>query len=243
MRGGSNWFADNCVDIQQPLPGDSAVRRFVDRFGPGMHSYAAQVADLDGTIARLIAGGVEISVRDSIHGENFCFTNPRTTGDLLFEWCDYNDPRDPRNGAKLPSLGTTPVLDIAFHAYVGAIVPDPVGWAERYGPLFGFQEAFRDPTAPAGRPLVGLAVPDMILALYSMPAADSEALWGRNYGRPQFHLLGLAVPDLEEASRVVGHAGIDLVRTSEHELVLDARQTGEVPLVLVDRPLPGDPRF
>ena len=46
-RGGMTWIADNSIEIGQPLGESSPVRRFLERFGGGMHSVAVQVADLD----------------------------------------------------------------------------------------------------------------------------------------------------------------------------------------------------
>ena len=51
-RGGMTWIADNSIEIGQPLGESSPVRRFLERFGGGMHSVAVQVADLDVALER-----------------------------------------------------------------------------------------------------------------------------------------------------------------------------------------------
>jgi hypothetical protein len=238
-RGGMTWIGDNSVEVGQPIVPGHAAERFVQRIGPGMHSYAIQVADLDATIARLAEGGVKVGVRPA---EGFCFTDPRTTGGLLFEWSSFTVDEDPRVGAPLPAYTTQALLDVRTHAFVGAVVPNPIEWAETYGPLFGLTEAFMDPAAATGDPVVGLAAPDCVLALYRLPGAESTQLWGLDHPRARCHVLGLGVPDLAAAASALSAAGIELVRRTESALVPDPSRTGEVPLVVVERLLPGDPR-
>jgi hypothetical protein len=238
-RGGMTWIGDNSMEVAQPIVKGHAAERFLLRAGPGMHSYALQVADLDSTIAHLAYGGVTVGVRPE---RGFCFTDPRTTGGLLFEWSQLTVEEDPREGAALPPLSVEPLLDIRSHAFVGAVVPDPIEWAEKYGPLFGMVEAFRHPAAPAGDAVVGVAAPDCILALYRLPEGNGVELWGRDPRRARCHLLGLEVPDLEEAASVLAREGIPLVRRAGSYLVVDPSSTGEVPLVLVEELLEGDPR-
>ena len=81
---------------------EHVAQRFLLQFGPGMHSYALQVEDLDSTIAHLDGGGVTVGVRPS---KGFCFTDPRTTGGLLFEWSEFTVEEDPRLRARAPHFG------------------------------------------------------------------------------------------------------------------------------------------
>ena len=238
-RGGMTWIGDNSMEVGQPIVEGHAAQRFVERVGPGMHSYALQVVDLDATIAHLGEAGVNLGVRPA---EGFCFTDPRTTGGLLFEWSNFTVDEDPRIGAPTPPYTTAAILDVTTHAFVAALVPDPIEWAETYAALFGFTEAFRDISASLGEPVVGLAAPDCILALYRLPGPQSMELWGVDHLRPRCHALGLGVPDLAEAASALDSAGVRLVRRSETALVVDPSQTGEVPLVVIEGLLPGDPR-
>lgn len=238
-RGGMTWIGDNSLEVAQPIVDGHAAQKFLDRFGPGMHSYAIQVVDLDATIAHFAAGGVDVGVRPA---SGFCFTDPRTTGGLLFEWSNFTVDEDPRLGAALPPLPAEPVLDVRSHAFVGAVVPDPLEWAERFAGLLGLAQAFHRPDAPPGSPIVGLATPDCLLALYPLPGEDGRRLWGQDHPRARCHVLGLGVPDLLVAEGALGVAGCGLVRRDDHQLVVDPAVSGGVPLVIVERPLPGDPR-
>ena len=64
-----------------------------------MHSYALQVQHLDRTIAHLAARGVTVGVGPA---DGLCFTDPGTTGGLLFEWADFTVEQDQRLGAPIP---------------------------------------------------------------------------------------------------------------------------------------------
>lgn len=238
-RGGMTWIGDNSIEVAQPIVDGHAAHRFLMSFGPGMHSYALQVRDLDATLAHLAEHGVAVGVRPA---PGFCFTHPATTGGLLFEWSDFTVDEDPRTGAPLPPLHVEPLLDVETHAFVGAVLPDPLAWAETFGPVLGLEESFRHVGAPTGEPVVGVSAPDCTLALYRLPGNQSAALWGTDHPRTRMHVLGLEVPDLDSAVDRLVQAGIGLVRRTDGCVVLRPGDTGGVPLVLVDELLEGDPR-
>jgi methylmalonyl-CoA/ethylmalonyl-CoA epimerase len=238
-RGGMTWIGDNSMEVAEPIVVGHAAARFLERFGPGMHSYAVQVEDLDATIDHLERGGVRVGARPAL---GFCFTDPRTTGGLLFEWSDFTVPEDPRVGAPDPPFTTEPLLDVTGHAFVGAVVPDPIEWSERYGELFGFREAFRRRESEVGQAVIGLAAPDCLLVLYRLPGPASVQVWGAEHPRARCHVLGLGVTSLKVARHSLDQAGVRILRQTEDSILLDPAQTGQVPLMLVDRLLPGDPR-
>jgi methylmalonyl-CoA/ethylmalonyl-CoA epimerase len=238
-RGGMTWIGDNSIEVAEPIVPGHAAARFLERFGPGLHSCAFQVEDLDATIAHLEGNGVRVGVRPST---GFCFTDPRTTGGLLFEWSDFTVPEDPRTGAPEPPYIVDPVLDVTTHAFIGAVLPDPIAWAETFGEPLGLTEAFRHPGAAGSEPVVGLAAPDCMLALFRLPDGAGAQVWGAHHTRSRCHVLGLGVPSLELARASLAVAGVPVLRGTEWSIIVDPRATGEVPLMLVDRLLPGDPR-
>ncbi len=238
-RGGVAWVGDNGLEVAQPIVEGHAAQRFLLRFGPGMHSYAFQVLDLDATLEAFATNRVRLGVRPA---SGFCFTDPRTTGGLLFEWSEYIVKEDPRAGAALPPQRVEPLLEVSMQAFAGAVLADPVAWAEEFSQLFGLTETFRDTSADAGEPVVGLAGPDCTLALFRLPGDDSLALWGTDHPRARFHVLGLTVPSLESAAGALEAAGIRMVRRTESMIVVDPSASGEVPLLLLENLLPGDPR-
>jgi hypothetical protein len=238
-RGGMTWIGDNSIEVAQPIVADHAAQKFLDRFGPGMHSYAFQVKDLDGTLERLASGGVAVGVRPM---DWYCFTDPRTTGGLLFEWSMHTVPEDPREGAETPPYVVAPLLDVRTHAFVGAVHPDPIGWAEEFGPLFGLAEVFRDLDAPPGHPVVALnAADDCVIALYALPGEASEELWGAQHDRARFHVLGLGVPDLAAARATLEANDVPVLWHDERFVTIAPAHAGGVTVVLVEGGLPGDP--
>lgn len=172
----------------------------------------------------------------------FCFTDPRQTGGLLFEWSDFTIPEDPRIGAPEPPSRREPVLDVRTHAFIGALVPEPSAWADDFGELFGLAETFRDPAAALDQPVVCLAAPDCILALFRLTPGTSAEYWGTVHTRARCHVLGLGVPSLEFASGALHDAGVAVRRRTDEAIFIDPGESGEVPLMLIEGLLRGDPR-
>src|SRR5258708_4344554 len=56
-RGGMAWIGDGSIEVAEPIVPGHAAARFLGRFGPGMHSCAFQVENLDATIEHLGRGG------------------------------------------------------------------------------------------------------------------------------------------------------------------------------------------
>ena len=238
-RGGMTWIGDNSIEIGQPIVDAGGAARFLARSGGGMHSVAVQVTDLDETIAHLESCGVGIAARPS---PEFCFSDPRDTHGVFFEWAQFELDEDPRFGGKLPPRTVEPLLDVQFHAFVGALVEDPLSSAELFATLMGTQLTFENPAAGLGEARVGVSMGDCTLALFAMPGERSATLWGRSYDRPRTHLLGLGVPDLTAAEERLAAGGFDVVRQVDGLIVVDPASTGGVQVGLLEGLLPGDPR-
>ena len=239
-RGGMAWAGDNAVEIGQPI-GDGAAAQFVERFGGGMHSVALQVENLEATMAHLQREEVRIAARPR---PEMCFSDPRDTGGIFFQWSSFELPVDPRFGAPPPDpLPAGRVLAPAtHHAFVGALVDDPVGRAQDFARLLGTAVTFVDAEAPPGHPTAGVSLGDCTLALFPLPGDEGHALWGRPYERARTHLLALRVEDLGAATDALHGAGITIVRWEGGLVVLDPAATGGVQIALTGALLPGDPR-
>jgi hypothetical protein len=239
-RGGMTWIGDNSIEVGQPIIAGAGAAKFVERTGGGIHSVAVQVRDVEATMAYLVSIGIPIAARPD---PGFCFSDPRATGGVFFEWSQLEVHEDPKFGAPEPPFTTEPMLAVTQQAWVGAIVDDPVTLAPLLAKALGssvtLDNAEAGPDAPAAAVPVGR---DCMLALYKMPGDRSADLWGRTYGRPRTHLLALRVEDLDEARTALDAAGVTVIRTGPHELVLDPAATGEAAVAVVDRLLPGDPR-
>jgi methylmalonyl-CoA/ethylmalonyl-CoA epimerase len=240
-RGGMVWIGDNSLELGQPIIPGTAAWRFLERFGPGMHSIALQVADIEATIAFLAERGVAAPSRPAPH---FVLTDPRATDGILFEWFATAQRDDPRFGVALPPPLLTPLLEAPQYAFTGVVVPEPRRVAEHFAELMGTAITFEDPDAGPGRPEAGVSTNDSTIALYRLPAPEeSRRLWGAAYDRARVHLMALRVPDLGEAEEVLRREGVGLLRRDDG--ILDPRpdQTGNLQVALTDRLLPNDPRL
>jgi methylmalonyl-CoA/ethylmalonyl-CoA epimerase len=79
---------DGHVELLRPLGPDTAVGKFLARKGPGLHHVAYAVDDIDATLKRLAAAGVELidgEARTGIRESRVAFLHPRSTGGVLTE--------------------------------------------------------------------------------------------------------------------------------------------------------------
>ncbi len=239
-RGGMCWAGDNSIEIGEPIV-EGGAAQFVSRHGGGMHSIALQVEDLQATMAHLQQEEVHIAARPL---PDMCFSDPRDTGGVFFQWSTFELAVDPRFGGPQPQPPPPPrvLAPATQHAFVGALVDDPLAWADTFATLLGTTVTFTETGARPGQPMAGVSLGDCTLALYPLPGDDGPALWGRPYERPRTHLLALRVDDLPAATDALTHAGITAVRREADLVVLDPAATGGVQVALTGSLLPGDPR-
>ena len=79
---------DGHVELMRPLTPDSPVGKFLARKGPKLHHVAYAVDDIDSTLERLAAAGLELidsKARSGIRGSRVAFIEPRSTGGVLTE--------------------------------------------------------------------------------------------------------------------------------------------------------------
>jgi methylmalonyl-CoA/ethylmalonyl-CoA epimerase len=76
------------VELLRPLGPDTAVGKFLARSGPGLHHVAYAVDDIDATLPRLSAAGIDLidaEPRVGIRESRVAFLHPRSTGGVLTE--------------------------------------------------------------------------------------------------------------------------------------------------------------
>jgi len=76
------------VELLEPLGPDTAVGRFLERRGSGLHHIAFRVPNLPEALARLKLEGVELidqEPRTGARGHKVAFLHPRSTGGILVE--------------------------------------------------------------------------------------------------------------------------------------------------------------
>jgi methylmalonyl-CoA/ethylmalonyl-CoA epimerase len=80
------------VELLEADDPTSPVARFVARRGPGIHHICFAVDDLDATLARCRAAGIELideNPRIGAEGKRIAFLHPRSTGGVLVELSDH----------------------------------------------------------------------------------------------------------------------------------------------------------
>jgi methylmalonyl-CoA/ethylmalonyl-CoA epimerase len=79
---------DGHVELLQPLGADTAVGKFIERRGEGLHHVAYAVDDIEATLERLRGVGLELideQPRVGIRGSRVAFVHPKATGSVLTE--------------------------------------------------------------------------------------------------------------------------------------------------------------
>jgi methylmalonyl-CoA/ethylmalonyl-CoA epimerase len=81
-------IGDGHVELLSPLSGDSAVGRFLERSGPGLHHVAYRTDDIDSALDAVRAAGLRLideEPRTGIRGSRVAFLHPKSTGGVLTE--------------------------------------------------------------------------------------------------------------------------------------------------------------
>ena len=79
---------DGHVELLRPLGPETAVGKFLERKGPGLHHVAYAVDDIDATLEKLAAACLELidsEPRVGIRESRVAFLHPRSTGGVLTE--------------------------------------------------------------------------------------------------------------------------------------------------------------
>ena len=78
----------NHVELLRPLSPDTAVGKFIERSGPGLHHVAYGTDDIDSALESVRAAGLRLideSPRTGIRGSRVAFVHPKSTGGVLTE--------------------------------------------------------------------------------------------------------------------------------------------------------------
>ena len=76
------------LELLEPLDQDSAVRKYLDKRGPGIHHICLRVKGIDAMVESLKAKGVRMindKPKDGAHGCRVAFIHPASTGGVLIE--------------------------------------------------------------------------------------------------------------------------------------------------------------
>jgi methylmalonyl-CoA/ethylmalonyl-CoA epimerase len=76
------------VELLRPLGPETAVGKFLDSKGPGLHHVAYRVDDIDAALSELKSEGIELidsEPRTGIRNSRVAFVHPHATGSVLTE--------------------------------------------------------------------------------------------------------------------------------------------------------------
>lgn len=82
------------IELLEPSDPDSAVGRFLERRGPGVHHVCLRVEEVEAALRRAEAEGAEAippRVRTGAGGRRVAFLHPRSTGGVLVELAEAGD--------------------------------------------------------------------------------------------------------------------------------------------------------
>ncbi|MBX3175230.1 MAG: methylmalonyl-CoA epimerase [Gemmatimonadaceae bacterium] len=83
---------ESLVELLEPKESDSPIGKFLAKRGPGIHHICFAVDDLDGTLARCKAQGIQLideTPRIGAEGKRIAFLHPRATNGVLVELSEY----------------------------------------------------------------------------------------------------------------------------------------------------------
>ncbi len=84
-------MGEGSIELVQPVTGDSAMAKFLEKKGPGFHHLCFRVEDIRAELVRLEAAGVQLvdrEPREGAHGTLVAFPHPKSTGGVLIELCE-----------------------------------------------------------------------------------------------------------------------------------------------------------
>ncbi len=83
---------ESLVELLEPDQPESPIGKFLSKRGPGIHHICFAVDDLDNTLARCRAHGIQLideSPRIGAEGKRIAFLHPRSTHGVLVELTEY----------------------------------------------------------------------------------------------------------------------------------------------------------
>jgi len=79
------------IELLEPIDNESAVAKFLEKRGEGLHHIALRVTDIEGTLQRLKDRRVTLideKPRKGAEGGKIAFLHPKSTRNVLIELCE-----------------------------------------------------------------------------------------------------------------------------------------------------------
>lgn len=79
-------------ELLEPLNDESAIKKYLDKKGSGIHHIALEVDDVNARLAQLKNSGIQLineEAKIGAHDAKIGFIHPKSAGGVLFELCEY----------------------------------------------------------------------------------------------------------------------------------------------------------
>lgn len=83
-------IGESKIELLQATNPDSAIAKFLEKKGQGIHHVAFDVEDIESEIQRLVSEGFELihqTPKDGADNKLIAFLHPKSTGSMLVELC------------------------------------------------------------------------------------------------------------------------------------------------------------
>ena len=87
-------IGESKIELLEGTKEDSPIKKFINKRGQGMHHLALHVEDIHAELARLTNLGFEAigDIKQGADNKLICFFHPKSTGGVLIELCQEQDP-------------------------------------------------------------------------------------------------------------------------------------------------------
>lgn len=87
-------LGESKIELLEATKEDSPIKKFINKKGQGMHHLALHVEDIHLELARLTNLGFEAigDIKQGADNKLICFLHPKSTGGVLIELCQEQDP-------------------------------------------------------------------------------------------------------------------------------------------------------
>ncbi len=204
------------------------IGRFLDRWGPGLHSLAWEVADMWTTEHLLRQNDLRITGVD-VPGRHF-FMHPRDTDGMLIEWTDTAIVGDSRHGDNQPAESLGLVGQPLSIAWVVAVVADADRSAQHLRDLAGADDVEGLPVSDdLDERVVDVRVGDCTIRLVT-PLHAGSRYWSPLAQGPRFWSYAIGVADLDGALAALSAAGVRVVDRDGTRAWTDPGTTHGIPI-------------
>ncbi|MGJ7921279.1 methylmalonyl-CoA epimerase [Neobacillus sp. LXY-4] len=79
------------LELLEPTSDDSPIAKFIEKRGEGIHHIALGVESIEARIADMNEKGIKMidnAPRPGAHGTKVAFMHPKSTGGVLYEFCE-----------------------------------------------------------------------------------------------------------------------------------------------------------